>query len=135
MIELIVPLPRSPWQKAERRRVIRRGLLFDLMGRGTVELFRIGSLAEALHRTRYTIVEWEKAGWISAPSFLVHGNERERIRYYSAQQLVNANKLLVERYDGKRRFAKTAALRDFLRDLDREMALGAEAAREGRKTG
>jgi hypothetical protein len=136
MIELIVPLPRSIGQKKpDLRTVIRRGVFFDLMGRCQVELFRIGSLAEALHRKRDTIVEWEQRAWISKPYFRVHGNDRERIRFYAAEQLVNANVLLVERYEGKRRFSKTADLREFLRALDHEMARGAEVAREGRKTG
>jgi hypothetical protein len=136
VIELFVPQPRSTCHKmVGLRRVIRRGLFFDLMGRGEVELFRVGALADALHRKPYTIVEWEKRAWISKPYFRVHGNGRERIRYYCAQQLVNANVLLVQRFDGKRRFSNPAGLRDFLRDLDREMARGAEAAREGRKIG
>lgn len=132
MIELIVPLPRSTGEARTFRRVIQRGHHFALPA-GDVELFRIGTMARALHRARYTIVQWEKLGWISKPSFLVHGCDRETIRFYCAEQVINANRLLVERYEGRTRFSNTIGLRDFLRELDREMQVGAQAAREGRK--
>jgi len=103
------------------------------MPNGDVELFRIGVLAQALHRKAYTLVQWEKQNWISKPSFLVHGRGREKMRFYSAQQVIAANRLIVERHSGKTRFRDASEFRDFLVSLDRELWLGAEVAREGRK--
>ena len=131
MIELLVPMPNTRGVGTELRKITKHGRFFALPG-GDVELFRIGVLAAALHRQRYTLIDWQRLGWITKPSFLVHGRGREKIRFYSAQQVINANKLIVERHAGRIRFP-TAGFRVFLAELDFEMQRGAADAREGRK--
>jgi hypothetical protein len=132
VIELLVPMPATRGVGAKLRKAIKHGLFFDLP-HADIELFRIGVLAAALHRQRYTLIDWQRLGWITKPSFLVHGGGREKIRFYSAQQVLNANRLIVERYAGRIRFPSSAGFRDFLRALDLEMHRGAADAREGRK--
>jgi hypothetical protein len=85
-----------------RRRFItvrRQGVSFDLGEDGTLELFRVGVLAEAVDRTRDRVVEWEKNRLIPPPLFAVYG---ERWRYISAAQLTNVNRLAVARFAGRR---------------------------------
>lgn len=132
MITLLVPMPSTRGVGSELRKATKHGYFFALPA-GDIELFRIGVLAAALHRQRYTLIDWQRLGWIAKPSFRVHGHGREQIRFYSAQQVLNANRLIVERHAGRIRFSSPARFRDFLRELDLEMQRGAADAREGRK--
>lgn len=85
--------------------VNRRGVLYDLGGED-VELFTVRVLAEALDRSRDTVLTWERRGHLPPPLFRVERprpTERDGDwRMYSATQVVNANTLAL-RYFGKRR--------------------------------
>jgi hypothetical protein len=115
MVEIIKPLH---LQVAGSSRpsfitVRRQGALFDLGGDGTIELFRIGVLAEAVDRSRDRVVEWEKNRLIPPSLFAVHG---ERWRYVSAAQLTNVNRLAVLRFAG-RRYVPASIMETFFDDV------------------
>jgi hypothetical protein len=81
--------------------VSRRGERYDLGGE-TVELFRIGTLAEALDRDVRTLKEWEKAGLLPRPLFEIIGSTHRR---YSAVQVISANRLARVCFRGRRHVA------------------------------
>ena len=102
MIALRVRAPLSVVDGSGRRAafvtVARRGERFDLGGE-TVELFRIGTLAEAFDREARTLKGWERAGFLPPPLFLVAESTHRR---YSATQILGAHRLARARWGGRR---------------------------------
>lgn len=100
--------------------VRRRGTLYDLGGE-VVELFTVKVLAEALDRSRDTILEWERRGDLPRPLF--HVERRRRFledgpwRVYSSVQVVNANRLTRLHFGDRRRIDDPIALAAFVTGL------------------
>ena len=80
-------------------RVRREGWLYDVPNLGEIEVFRIGTLAEAVDRKVETIVAWENDGLIPQPLFAVYGS---KWRLYSDVQITNVHRLAVARLKGRR---------------------------------
>lgn len=102
MIALRVRSPLSVVDGSARRvafvTVARRGEWFDLGGE-TVELFRIGTLAEAFDRDARTLKGWERAGLLPRPLFRIDESTHRR---YSAVQVMSAHRLVRARWSGRR---------------------------------
>jgi hypothetical protein len=72
------------------RAVVRKGKMFDVGG-VQLELFYVDVLAEAIDRTKQTVLAWEKAGWFPRPMFSMStapGQPGPR-RMYSSVQIMN----------------------------------------------
>lgn len=96
-------------------KVQRKGEWFDLGGE-SVEVFRIGTLAEAFGRAPRTLKEWEQAKLLPPPLFRVHGSSHRR---YSAAQILNAHRLVQARWRDRRHvvLAEMQTLFDALRAI------------------
>lgn len=72
------------------RMAYRRGRMTRLVDGGTVELFTRRVMGEALERSGAWIVLSERLGNFPPPTFRI---ESHRARYYTADQVVNANNI------------------------------------------
>ena len=77
--------------------VQRQGKTYQV-GDKQLELFKIGTMAEALDRSVMTVRELERTGKIPPPLFDL-GNGK---RHYSGVQLVNINRLLFLKWKGQK---------------------------------
>jgi hypothetical protein len=82
------------------RRVRRKGQIFEINGE-RVELFTIGTMAEALDRDVRCLLRWEAAGIWPKPLFQVSGHGKTK-RWYSAIQVINCHRICWYKY----RFSK-----------------------------
>ena len=80
----------------------RHGERYDLGGE-TVELFRIGTLAEAFDRDARTLKGWEQVGLLPRPLFRIDESTHRR---YSATQILNAHRLVRARWGGRRKIRR-----------------------------
>lgn len=100
--------------------VSRRGVLYDLGGED-VELFTVRVLAEALDRSRDTVLTWERRGHLPPPLFRVERQRRtERDgdwRMYSATQVVNANRLALRYFAQRRRLDDRGRFAEFVAEV------------------
>lgn len=84
------------------RVVNRKGKMFDVGG-VTLEMFYVDVLAEAIDRTRQTVLAWEKAGSFPRPMFsmsTVPGQPGPR-RLYSMVQITNLHRLMWLKYQAR----------------------------------
>jgi hypothetical protein len=108
----------------ERRFVTvrRRGTLYDL-GCEIVELFPLRILAEAISRSRDTVIAWEERGYLPPPLFRVERRRRFENdgpwRTYSSGQILAANKLALFHFGGRRRLNDAKAFAAFAAALRR----------------
>lgn len=79
--------------------VARKGKMFDIGGQ-PVELFTLEVLAEAIDRTSYTVLEWERAGKFPRPVYRLNGvsEHTARKRLYSSVQIMNLHYLTWDYY-------------------------------------
>jgi hypothetical protein len=83
-----------------------------------VELFRIGVFAKAVGRTNEVIHDWHRAKVVPPACFEPEGEQCKK--WYSASQLVNANRLFVHKYKGRKITGPDRELHSsFLADLKR----------------
>lgn len=102
--------------------VRRRGTLYDL-GCEVVELFPLRVLAEAISRSRDTVIAWEKRGYLPPPLLRVERRRRFENdgpwRTYSSGQILAANMLALRHFGGRRRLDDAKAFAAFAAALRR----------------
>lgn len=70
-----------------------KALIYPLEGR-TIELYRVGALADALEKTSQLIIKWEKDKLFPKPLYRMQGSGFGNCkRWYSKEQIVNLRKV------------------------------------------
>ncbi len=103
----------APHKAPRYRKVERRGQVYRIEG-VEVELFTLGTLAEAMDRTAHTIMMWEIRGLFPKPLFAVGGHRIKR--WYSGAQILNLHKLMMEKYSGLKYLHEKEVFESFIKD-------------------
>jgi hypothetical protein len=81
------------------RAVTRKGKMFDVKG-VQLELFSTTVMAEAIDRTRQTLIDWERRGLFPKPIFQISTapGQPGKKRLYASVQVLNLHRLMWNKY-------------------------------------
>jgi hypothetical protein len=79
------------------------------------EVFRIQVFAEALNRTTHVIKRWIREKHLPRALFVVEGDNCKS--WFSESQIMNAHRIMIHRYGGRKYFASKGEFLQFVNDL------------------